>query len=405
MLLAALVLRLAIAPFGQYEGDITLYRGWGDSLADDGPGNFYATSRADHLPGDLWVIWGLGEVVALDSREQALGTEAPVLVVKLVPILADLAIVALLFAIGRRLAGPRAGLVAAGLYAFNPAPIFLASVWGQWDSLSAAFALLAVLLFLRGQVVGALPALTYAALVKPQLALIGVVFVAAAVLGPRKLRASPRQFALGGAVSLAVLLALTLPFDVPPWPGDSSLFEQASTAFDRYQAPSVSAFNFWALWSDVLTSGDAYDSATFALGISYRTWGAVLLLAALAVAVVRYAGDPGPSRLLWACLLVTTALFALPTRVHERYFLPAIVFAAAVAACDRRYRAVAVLLSVSCFANLYWIYNLSYEAPYIPQLSDGGDAMTTTFALLNLGLLAFMLLRPPRSSEDSSRSV
>jgi dolichyl-phosphate-mannose-protein mannosyltransferase len=400
ILAAALVLRLALAPIGQYQGDVDSERRWGDQLARSGPADFYDLTGSDHLPGDLWITWGLAEAVDLESHDRALGTETAVLAVKLVPILADIAIVALLFAIGRRVAGERAGLLAAGLYAFNPAPIFLASIWGQWDAISAALALLAVWLFLRGQMLWSLPAITYAALIKPQLAAIGLLLVLAAAFGPRERRPSSSQVALGALLSAALALAVTLPFDVPPWPGDGSLFDRARYAFELYDYPTVGALNFWQLPSPYL-SGD-HDSQTFALGLSYRTVATGLALAAVAAITVRFVRLASRERLLWACLALTTALFVLPTRVHERWLLPAVAFSAAVAVCDRRYRVIAVLLGLSCFANLFWSYDLAYEAPAIPLISEGSDAGPKLFALLNVGLLAYILVWPPRPEQDSN---
>jgi dolichyl-phosphate-mannose-protein mannosyltransferase len=400
IVVAALVIRLALAPFGQFEGDVNFAREWGDQLAEGGPGSFYDITAADHLPGDLWVFWGLGEAVDLGSHASAFGTETAVLAVKLVPILSDLAIVALLFSIGRRIAGERAGLVAAALYALNPASIFLASIWGQWDSLSAAFALLAVWLYLRGWALWSLPAITYAVLIKPQLGAIALVLLVAAALGPRERRPRLRQVALGAALSAGLLVALTAPFDVPPWPGGETLFDRARFAFERYQEPTVSGFNVWELPSDVLSRDT--DSQTLLLGTSYRTAAAVLLLAAFAAILVRLASLPRSDRLLWACLGVTMALFVLPTRVHERWILPAVVFAAVVAACDRRYRTVALLLGLSAFVNVFWVYDLRQPAPDILLISDGNGAAPLVFALLNLGLLAYILVWPTRPEHDSS---
>src|SRR4051812_47991079 len=84
-----------------------------------------------------------------------------------------------LFLLARYLAGSKAGLLAAGFYAFNPGPIVVASLWDQWDAISTCAALLALWLFLRKRYELTAVAITYAALVKPQFAILGALFAVA----------------------------------------------------------------------------------------------------------------------------------------------------------------------------------------------------------------------------------
>ena len=63
---------------------------------------------------------------------------------KLVPIAADAGVAIALALIARRIAGPRAGLIAGALYAFNPGAIVIASLWDQWDSISTCATLFAL---------------------------------------------------------------------------------------------------------------------------------------------------------------------------------------------------------------------------------------------------------------------
>lgn len=397
ILLGGLAVRLLITPFGGFDADIALYADWAAVLADEGPRHFYEQARADHLPGDLWVLWLIAEVHPIEGGVGAPYDSGFEFLIKLTPILADTAIAVLLFAIGRRLAGERAGLGAAALYAFNPAPIFLASVWGQWDSLSAAFALLGVWCVIRGWYAGALPALTYAALIKPQLGLIGVFALIVIALSRPPPARYWRQILVGTLSSAALTVIVTVPFGAAPWAADSSIFERARVAIDLYPAPDVSAFNFWYLWFEPFPAGlEGNDGATFFLGASFRAWSIVLLSAALLAVVVRLVRMPRPERLVWGCLAGTLATFVLATRMHERYLLPAVVFAVATAVLGRRWLLIAALVSLSCLANLYWIYDFAYRAESLPLLT--GSYVPTVFSLLNIGLLIYVLLLPPSSA-------
>ena len=170
-----LAVRLALLPVGAYGYDLTLMQSWAERLVTRPLVRFYASPEVvDHLPGDLWLLWLLGRAMDLIAP----GALVPQIALKLVPTLADVGIGVFLFLLGRRLAGPDAGLLAAALFVLNPASIFLTAIWGQWDSVSAALALIAVWLVVRGDPAWALPPLAWAALIKPPFAaLVPLVFL------------------------------------------------------------------------------------------------------------------------------------------------------------------------------------------------------------------------------------
>ena len=116
VLLVGLLLRLTIAyvllPGSGFESDIATFTAWAFQLGQQGPGDFYATTAfADYPPGYLYVLWligGLGELLApLSAGGAAAVTGA---LIKIPPILADVAIGALLFYLVRSWLGrgPRA---------------------------------------------------------------------------------------------------------------------------------------------------------------------------------------------------------------------------------------------------------------------------------------------------------
>jgi len=386
ILAGGLLVRLALAPFGGFEFDLDTNRSWALALEANGPTDFYAATGARHLPGDLWMFWALGYAFELFAP----GRPTQDYLFKLVPILADVAVAGLLYAIGRTVAGGRAGLLAASLYAFNPAPIFLASTWGQWDSVSAALLLLAIWFSLRGWIVAALPTLSWAALIKPQLALVGAIALVF-VISRGSVSAPWRQVAAGGLLAVALVVALTLPFQAPPWPGEQDLYDRVQYAADAHKEVTVGAFNLWRFWLD---PNQPTDLRVFALGAEYRTWGLALLALAIITVLARVARQPNDRRLLWACSAAALAVFVLPTRIHERYALPAVALAAVLGAVEKPYRPVAVLLSLSLFANLYWVYDsFGYAVPSLPLLT--GEGVPQIFAVVNVGTIVALLLLPP----------
>jgi hypothetical protein len=64
-------------------------------------------------------------------------------------------------------------------------------------------------------------------------------------------------------------------------------------------------------------------------------------------------------RTLWICSsALALALFVLLTRMHERYAFPFFALALPLAATSPRWLICYVVLSLSCFANVYAVYSL-----------------------------------------------
>jgi len=404
VLVTSFALRLALFPIAGFETDHGAMRNWVMRLVEHPLSRFYATGFADHLPGDLWILWLLGQIHHLVDPTTP-PADLPVAMLKIVPSLADTAIALLLFVLGRRFAGPKAGLIAATVFAFNPGPVFLAGIWGQWDALSASFVLLALWLFLRGNPEWAFPALIYATLVKPPFAALLPIFLLATLRGfilphtrfaagappPEPLHRTLRRAAIAAGASLVVALAVLLPFNVgfPPLPTDYSIFERVRFAVDVYQVTTVNTFTI--CWP--LTWNWAPDNQTFA-GITYETWGSIFVAVAYLAILWRFwtwQRRDAERALIWACLATPLMLFVLPTRGHERYLYPAVMMAALIAAIAPRLRWLAIALALTFFANIYFIWFLYYDPP-APRLI-GFPIFANTVSWLNVALLGYVLIR------------
>src|SRR3954447_17536940 len=148
MFTAAFLIRVLIAPYVGFYGDLRLFRMWATRLDEVGPHRFYVQGQfADYPPGYLYVLWLLGKLSATPGY----------LLLKLPAILADLGLawIAGIFAV--RLAPtslkerlPVRALVAAAVL-FNPALIVLSAVWGQVDAVPALFVLSSLLLLFTGR--------------------------------------------------------------------------------------------------------------------------------------------------------------------------------------------------------------------------------------------------------------
>lgn len=407
MLLSGLTIRLALFPFGSFQADAEVMRAWAQQLATQPLSNFYEfQGHADHLPGDLWFLWALAHLYHVFSPDMQ--GDAFLFLLKLVPALADLGIGGMLFLLGRRFRSPATGVFAAALYLFNPAPIFLASVWGQWDALSAFFALAALWLVLRGNVVGALPTLAYAALIKPQFVVLAPFFALAylrqSFVVPDKCPAldggaaeeyvRPRSFVrllIAAAAAVGVVILVCLPFDVglPPLETRWNLLDLALGSWSVHPYTSVNALN---LWATPLAGIGRPDDVTVLFGLPARSWGTLLLVVAYATTRVLFWRRGSDRVLVWACLAMSLALFVLPTRIHERYLLPAVVFAAAVAAIAPGLRWLYVGLSALLLGNVVWVYRIGHDDFGLPFLPADAPWVVAA-SLAGVAMLLYVLAR------------
>ena len=141
----ALLIRLLLAPYTGFWGDLAVYRSWVTRLHDVGLHDFYSSGPpAEYPPGYLYVLWLISHV----------STAPGYLLLKLPSIVADLGLAWIAGTYAARLAPqpikerwPVRTLVAAAVL-FNPAVLALSAVWGQVDAVPAMFVLWSLLLLI-----------------------------------------------------------------------------------------------------------------------------------------------------------------------------------------------------------------------------------------------------------------
>ncbi|HUA07745.1 MAG TPA: phospholipid carrier-dependent glycosyltransferase [Candidatus Acidoferrales bacterium] len=369
LLLAAFAVRILFVNASGFATDVTTFIAWTLSLLDNGLAHFYSkTSFADYPPGYLYVLAIFGHlwapVRALDPQYSVLRV-----FVKAPAILADLGVGWLLYAIGRRFTSRVIALGAAALYLFSPATIMNSAFWGQVDSVSAAFALLAVYFLLKsgdephGRLSRMIPiawvCLGYSLLIKPQAAVLILIFIAFAFSDSTQLRRRLEATGIGIAAALAVTVALVLPFHptLNPFEALRWLLERYAYGSSVYPYNSVNAFNLWSIREPFWESDLQWIGVGF-LKFPQIVWGWGLVIAAAGLVVWRYLQERTPSALLESCAIALLAFFVLATRMHERYSFDAVVFCTACIPVARRYLWGTIALTVVLFANL--IYSLQY---------------------------------------------
>jgi hypothetical protein len=375
LLVTGLVLRLAIAPFpGGFGYDVATFQSWAQTLSDYPVANFYAHAEAaDHLPGDLWVMKALqASFESLGGENLSGGVFAWLL--KVVPAVCDVAVALLVFAIARRFTSAESGIKVATWYYLNPAVLFVTAVWGQWDALSLGVLLAGVYLVIRRDWTWVIssPLFVWAVLIKPQLAVPGLIFLSLIVLWLYDSRPVSRnqagRFLLSGLASvvlgLLTAVAVLKPFGVDLlWNagGTSTLIERLQEALELYPQTTLGAANAWMIPIGSLERIE--DDSPVVLGLSPNQWGTVGLVIALGSVVVtmlrRFGAESRFEAATWAAGAAIFAIFIVPTRVHERYLFPILVFAllfVALRGYERRVSAIYWAISIVFALNLALVY-------------------------------------------------
>lgn len=355
-----MVVRLALSPFGTLTLDQNTFIGWSNRLIEVGFSRFYDT-WSDYLPGYLYVLWALGwikEAISFPS----------VLLFKLPAIFSDVLTGFLIYRIVGKLKNKRWGIVASGLYLFNPAVLANSALWGQADSLTALFSLLAIWLIDINPLISSL-ALAFGTLIKPQAVLAAPVVLFVML----KRKWTTQKILIYIFTSLVFFVIAFIPFA-----GEKSLVlfivERISATLGQYPYTSVNAFNFWGLFG--FWQKDVF--VTSLLGIA--------ITAALFLFGAKKLWKRKNSRyLLLATIFAANFLFF--TRMHERHLLP--VFAplaiGASLCCN-------LWLSYAGFSLVY-IINLYYSFIWITQsfTSVLPPSVIVVCIMFNLGFLLLIL--------------
>jgi hypothetical protein len=349
-LLLRLLLAYAIYPGQGFATDLQLFGGWARALAAGGPATFYAGApSANYPPGYLYVLWALGSLS---------GGQVPAGLLKLPAILADVGVALLLYRLAGRWRGPRAGLLAAGLYLFVPVTWYDSALWGQVDAVAALVMVAALVLLVEGWSEPAAALAVLGVLVKPQ-ALVCLVVVApvlvrrhllAAGSGPVPARwlgqQGPIRLVTSALAAGIVGTAALAPFDIarfaPPslaavpvlgsFAGLAGLIQSAG---GQYSVLTANAYNLWALVGPqplVASVGSwTADSLPVLGGVPAATIGTVLLGAVALLVAAGLLRRDGVLAIVVGFTVVAFAFYALPTRVHERYLFPAFASGAVLA--------------------------------------------------------------------------
>lgn len=233
--------------------------------------------------------------------------------------------------------------VASILVLFNPAFIFNSSIWGQIDGLFSLLLMLSIYFLNRQKLMPASMCLGLSFLIKPQAIAILPVFGLFLVKNP-----SMNKFFKLAIPALIAIFLLSLPFFITsPFLGLVQLFSKMSS---DYPQTSLFAYNFWGAFGFWINDNTIWN------GLSYQQHGYILL--ASYWMIISYLYFNRKLSLYAMATLSALGFFFLPTRVHERYLYPGIIFLAITIGFykSRLLIILASLLSFIHFLNLYYVY-------------------------------------------------
>jgi dolichyl-phosphate-mannose-protein mannosyltransferase len=371
LLLFAFLIRFLLFPTQGYANDLQTFEYWFKTAADNGPRVFYSTvGWCDYPPFNVYLFWGFGSL----AKELSLfGKPFAVYLIKLLPTLFDIATAFLIFAFARKHFLFKTAMLVTILYVFNPAVIFNAAVWGQFDAIYTFFLVLSLMLALASKPELSAVTFTLGILTKPQsIALLPLIaFLIFKKKGWRRLLTS----LIAGAATIFVVI---LPLE---WSNPITFLSNIYfIAYSGYQFTSVNAFNMWALGGLWVPDGNL-----FVLG--WILFGAFTAFT-LYVLNKRFNAS-GELLALFSAFMLLFGFFMLPTRIHERYLFPAIGALALTLPFFKKTRLIYGVLTFTFFINqAYVLHFLNSANPFIPA----GDPVVLAVSLINLIMLVYVLV-------------
>ena len=243
LLFVSFLIRVLLFPQKGYPIDTGDFSYWFNAAATQGIRTFYSSGAfTDYPPFNVYIFWVFG------SLAKALSINI-LTMIKLVPNLFDLATAALIYFFVRKQSTFKLALVATALYTFNPAVIFNAAVWGQFDAIYTLFLVLSLVLALKSKPELSAVALALGLLTKPQgIALLPLIaFLIYKKGGLKKLLFSVVAFA-------ATVFLVILPFE---WSNPVTFLTNIYfKAYGGYAYTSINAFNLWGLYGLWVPDGD-----------------------------------------------------------------------------------------------------------------------------------------------------
>lgn len=338
--LLGLILRLIFAFLPGFKIDVDDWFSWALRLNEVGFPKFYSDKVfTDYLPGYLYIL----SILALIKSFLQLSSEQFYFLLKLPAIIADITLAYLIYKELRKTFNEKIATVTGLLILFNPGFIFNSSIWGQIDSLFTLTLFLSIYYLKNKKLKLASLILGLTFLIKPQAIAIFPIFFVYFL----KLRNLRKMLELS-LPFMFILILLSLPFF--PQNPLLGLIATVTQAANQYSYTSLFAYNFWGI------TGFWLNDQTNYFNLTYQFWGYLLFGSYLMSLIILYVRKR--LNVYSFAALCTLAFYFLPTRVHERYLYPSLVFLILLIPYIKGNLFVLLVLTLNLihFVNLYYVY-------------------------------------------------
>jgi hypothetical protein len=367
---------------------------WGDVIG-----------TTEYLPLGLYELGVVGRLYrAIDSsyRDSVWLT----FLIKLPGLLSELALVAVLLTVGRRVLGPAPAEWMALAIWLNPAVIVNGAALGYLDAQMAVPAVLSLIALMAGRPGAAGVLAAAAVLTKPQALFVGPALLLAILHQHHVPVARAIARFVTGGIATAVLVVGPI-----VWHGSGPNMVQAVSRAASHDMLSGYGFNVWWVvtwivrsayaapvvgWVDALTAPvrilrisrfvevgffDPKPIAAFVV-IALTAWGCWRIRRAASPATWAFAGG-------WTVL----TYFVWNVQVHENHLYLAVLLLALAAALDVRYRRAFWSVSALCAINMYLVYGLGDGWPPIIGHTWSGVDLSVILSLVTCGLWLWLTRR------------
>lgn len=235
-------------------------------------------------------------------------------------------------------------ILAAGLFLFNPASLYLSALWGQVDLLPIAFLILSLFLLYKSKIYPSAIFMVLSFLSKQTV----VIFL------PIYMYLMWKQFGWQTAVRAFFLMVGSFYLAFLPF-HQFSFFWAPQFYLSTFSSVALTigenAFNLWGLLFDFKKG--ISDQQLF-LFLNYYQWGILLMIIFLMTPVYLFLKNNLSAKKLLALFFVISLIyFFFLTRLHERHLAPAVAFGTLLAMVDRKYWSSLIFVSIIFLLNLY----------------------------------------------------
>jgi len=379
VLLASLIARISLFRVPGYGGDLAIFAEWFSAAAQHGPLVFYQVTYCDYPPFNFYIFWTFGSLAKWLSL---LNTWSPIL--KLPSTLFDTATAGLIFVFLRKRFSFETSLIATTFYAFNPATIFNASIWGQFDAIYTFFLISSIVLILDSKPKLSVATFTVGVLTKPQ-----SIALAPLIIFLLLRKYSLKTVVASVATSAALIITVSAPVSLNNLAG--FLVNIYLRGYQEYTYTSANAFNLWALVG--LWKSDAQIFLFLNLfQIGWIMFGAIAAVSLYylykAIQRAEKTGNTFEKAVLFTAFVLLFGFFMLPTRIHERYLFPVISVLTMMLPFIKESRPLYAVLTATYLSNMWYVLEFLNAGSNPPAR----DPVVYVISAMNLAALVYTLL-------------